>query len=137
MCVPWFDRGWFINHAQPIPFPTVCTGLNNLFNSSSSSIFFFFSNGLLRSSAWNKTRNQSKFRGLASWSDGQVIFSVSKDINYSEQRFAKETFKHLPSDFALICIVIRNWYCIQVYQQLNNKLKLFVLKANQSFLTMK
>jgi len=25
---------------------------------------------------------------------GQVIFSVSIDINYSEQKFAKETFKH-------------------------------------------
>ena len=32
---------------------------------------------------------------------GQVIFSVSIDINYSEQKFAKETFKHLPSDFTL------------------------------------
>jgi len=32
---------------------------------------------------------------------GQVIFSVSIDIKYSEQKFAKETFKHLPSDFTL------------------------------------
>jgi len=37
----------------------------------------------------------------------QVIFSVSIDINYSEQKFAKETFKHLPSDFTLICVVFR------------------------------
>jgi len=28
-------------------------------------------------------------------------------INYSEQKFAKETFKHLPSDFALIWVVFR------------------------------
>jgi len=36
-----------------------------------------------------------------------VIFSVSIDINYSEQKFAKETFKHLNADFALICAVFR------------------------------
>jgi len=29
---------------------------------------------------------------------GQVIFSVSIDNNYSEQKFAKETFKHLHSE---------------------------------------
>jgi len=34
-------------------------------------------------------------------------FSVSIDINYSEQKFAKETFKHLPSDFALIWVDFR------------------------------
>ena len=40
---------------------------------------------------------------------GQVRFSVSIDINYSEQKFAKETFKHLPYDFdfALIWVVFR------------------------------
>ena len=38
---------------------------------------------------------------------GQVIFSVSIDINFSEQKFAKETFKHLPSYFTLILVVFR------------------------------
>jgi len=38
---------------------------------------------------------------------GLVIFSVSIDINYSEQMFAKETFQHLPSNFAQICVVFR------------------------------
>ena len=38
---------------------------------------------------------------------GQVIFSVSIDIKYSEQKFAKETFKHLLSDLALNCVVFR------------------------------
>jgi len=35
---------------------------------------------------------------------GQVIFSVAIDINYAEQKFAKETFKHLLSYFTLICV---------------------------------
>ena len=38
---------------------------------------------------------------------GEVIFSVSIDINYYEQKFTKETFKHLPSNFTLICVVFR------------------------------
>ena len=36
-----------------------------------------------------------------------MIFSVSIDINCSEQMFAKETFQHLPSNFAQICVVLR------------------------------
>jgi len=40
-------------------------------------------------------------------SNGQVIFSVSIDINYSEQKFAKVTFKPMLSEFALICVVFR------------------------------
>ena len=38
---------------------------------------------------------------------GQVIFNVSIDINHSEQKFATETVKHLPSNSTLICVVFR------------------------------
>ena len=38
---------------------------------------------------------------------GKWDFQFQWIINYSEQKFAKETFKHLPSDFALIWVVFR------------------------------